>query len=80
MKHQRNAQQIDTSNPAVAAFVRECGLAKHAVSIRLLGVEREDVQIQIDRLNKALGDLVCWTRIQETRDGQGYCAYGTILG
>ncbi|MBK9943659.1 MAG: hypothetical protein IPP13_18790 [Kouleothrix sp.] len=73
-------QRLNTNDPAVAEFVRQCGLAKHAVSIRLIGVEREDVQVQIDRLNKALGELVVWTRVQPTRDSRGYCAYGTILG
>lgn len=80
MKHLRNAQQLDTSDPAVAEFVRECGLAQHAVSIRLLGIKREDVELQVERMVKVFGALVVWTRVQDTRDGRGYCAYGTILG
>lgn len=80
MKHQRTAQELDTSSPAVAEFIRACGLAKHAVSIRLLGIDREDLQVQIDRMSQTFGALLVFTRIQPTRDQRGYVAYGTFLG
>lgn len=74
------AQRIDRSDPAVARWVADCGLAAHAVSLRLIGPDEQDVAIQIERLKKTFGSLLQVTRIQHTRDQREYVAYGTLLG
>ena len=80
MKHQRLSQQIDRSHPAVQQFTKECGLTEHAVSIRLIGVTRADVETQIERLNKAFGELLVMTQPRQTGKGVEWIAYGTIIG
>jgi len=73
------AQRIDRSDPAVARWVAECGLAAHAVSLRLIGPDEADVKLQVDRLKIAFGPLLAVTRIQATQNGREYVAYGTLL-
>lgn len=72
-------QAVDQHDPAVAKFVAECGLASTAVSIRLVGEKESDVQIQIQRLERAFGSLVKMTRPSQSGRGIEWIAYGTLL-
>jgi hypothetical protein len=80
MRHQRNAQRLELSDPTVARFAQECGLAKNAVSIRLVGVSEEDVKIQIARLERAFGALIMMTQARQSGKGMEWIAYGTLVG
>jgi hypothetical protein len=77
---QHNQQTIDQRDPVVAKFVAECGLASTAVSIRLVGEKEADVQIQIQRLERAFGSLVKLTAPRQSGRGIEWIAYGTLLG
>ena len=72
-------QGLDRTDPTVARFVRECGLAGSPVSIRLVGVSKADLDVQIERLDKAFGGLVKMTQPRQTGKGAEWIAYGTIL-
>lgn len=80
MKHQRTAQRLELSDPTVARFAQECGLAKNAVSIRLVGVSAEDVGIQIARLERTFGALIMMTQPRQSGRGEEWIAYGTLIG
>ncbi len=71
---------LDMSDPAVAQFVAECGLASTAVSIRLVGEKESDVRIQIERLERAFGSLIKLTAPRQSGRGVEWIAYGTLLG
>lgn len=80
MRRTREAvQTVDRSDPTVQAFMRDCGLAQNAVTIKLTGASEEDLRLQIDRLQKALGSLLV---MAQPRLGQynEWIAMGTILG
>lgn len=77
---QRQQQTIDRSDPTVARFVTECGLATTAVSIRLVGESEADVMLQVERLEKAFGSLIRMTRASRSGRGVEWIAYGTLLG
>lgn len=79
MKHQRHAQQIDRSDPAVARFIRECGMADNAVTIKLVGASQNDLQIQIERLMKTFGPMITMTAPRMGRFNE-WIVMGTILG
>lgn len=76
----RQQQQIDRSDPAVARFIKECSLATTAVSIRLVGEREEDVQLQVQRLEKVFGSLIAMTAPRQSGRGIEWIAYGTLLG
>lgn len=76
----RQRQLIDRRDPDVARFIAECGLASTAVSIRLIGEKELDVQIQIDRLQRAFGSLIQLTSPKQSGRGIEWIAYGTLLG
>jgi hypothetical protein len=78
MKPKPNGQELDLSNPGVARFAAQCGIAQNAVSIRLVGVSAEDVQLQIDRLSRAYGPMLAMTRPAQSGKGLEWIAYGTI--
>lgn len=73
-------QQLDRSDPIVARFVAECGLATTAVSIRLVGESEADVKLQVQRLEKAFGSLIALTAPRQSGRGIEWIAYGTLLG
>jgi hypothetical protein len=72
-------QRIDRSDPTVAAFVAEYGLAAAPVAIKLTGDTEADVKLQIDRLEKAFGSLVAFTRIRRDSMGVEWVCNGTLL-
>lgn len=76
----KQQQQIDRSDPVVARFAAECGLATTAVSIRLVGESEADVRLQVQRLEKAFGSLVAMTAPRQSGRGKEWIAYGTLLG
>ena len=80
MRQHNNGQKLELSDPTVARFARECGLAKNAVSIRLVGVNQEDVDIQISRVKQAFGPLIKMTQPRQSGHGLEWIAYGTIIG
>jgi hypothetical protein len=73
-------QALDRSDPIVAQFIAECGLATTAVSIRLIGEQEADVKLQIERLQKAFGSLIQLTQPKQSGRGIEWIAYGTLLG
>jgi hypothetical protein len=75
----KHPQVLDRNDPTVARFVRECGLAGSPVSIRLVGVSKADLDIQIQRLERAYGGLVRMTTPRQSGKGSEWIAYGTIL-
>ena len=77
---QQQQQQLDRRDPTVKRFIEECGLAGSPVSIRLVGVTKADLEIQIARLEKSLGGLLRMTQPGQTGRGSEWIAYGTILG
>lgn len=79
MRRRQAMQTLDRSDPAVRAFVRDCGLAENAVTIKLTGASEADLRLQIERLEKALGPLLMMT---QPRLGQynEWIVMGTILG
>jgi len=78
MKQQRAT--IDRSDPSVARFVSECGLATSAVSIRLIGEREEDVTLQKERLERVFGSLIALTAPRQSGRGVEWIVYGTLLG
>jgi len=80
MKHHHNGQQLDLSDPIVAKFALECGLATNAVSIRIIGVSRDDLQVQIARLERSFGRLIMMTEPRQSGRSTEWIAYGTIVG
>ncbi len=80
MSTAQHRAQLDLRDPIVARFVAECGLAKNAVSLRLVGVSEEDVTIQIKRLERTFGTLVMMTQPRQSGRGEEWIAYGTLIG
>lgn len=72
-------QALDLSDPVVKQFVAECDLAAAPVSIRLVGTTAEDVQIQLDRITKAFGQVAQMTAPRQSGRGSEWIAYGTLL-
>jgi len=79
MRRRAQPQQLKRSDPAVAQFVRECGLAENAVSIKLRGASEADLKLQIERLQKAYGPLIQMASPYFGRYGE-WIVMGTILG
>ena len=78
-KRRTTPQQLDSRSPDVRQFVQQCGIAAHPVSIRLVGANLSDVQIQIERLLGLYGERIRMTSPRLTTSGTTWVAYGTIL-
>lgn len=60
--------------------IQEREHAQNAVSIRLVGVSRSDLEIQITRLELMFGALITMTQPRQSGRGAEWIAYGTIVG
>lgn len=78
MRHHTATAQPDISNPDVRHFLAECGLIEHAISIRLIGVTKADLDTQIARLEAAFGTTIAMTQPRQSGHGQEWIAYGTV--
>ena len=72
-------QQIDTSDPIVAQWMADCGLATAPVKIKLTGASLADVQLQCNRLWKVYGSLIHFGRPEHNRVGDEWVVFGTLL-
>ena len=79
MRQRQQQQQLDRTDPTVAQFVKECGLAENAVSIKLRGASEADLKLQIERLEKAYGPLIQMASPYVGRYNE-WIVMGTILG
>jgi hypothetical protein len=70
--------EVDREDPAVAMFLAECEGLAHPVSLRLVGLSESDVQLAIDRLQRALGAAFRPTQPRQSGRGEEWIAYGTI--
>lgn len=70
-------EQLDVSNPEVRSWLAEFGTLQNAVSIRLIGVNLSDLELQIQRLERAFGKTIA---MATPRRGHGveWIVYGTI--
>ena len=72
------AEQVEQSDPIVAMWLYECGLARRPVAIALRGTSREDIEVQIRRLVIAFGDLLDMHPARLSKRERAWVAHGTI--
>jgi hypothetical protein len=70
---------IDTADPYVAHWALECGIVEAPVRFRLVAKSQNDLQVQIERLTKAFGELVRISAQEHNRVGGEHIAYGAFL-
>lgn len=78
MRQRNNTQELDRRDPAVATFLAECDGLDHPVSLRLVGMRQEDVNLVLLRLQRALGAALKPTQARQSGRGEEWIAYGTI--
>lgn len=71
-------QRIDRSDPTVDAFLLQCAGLQHPVSVRLVGVTSEDVQLALAQLAQQFGRRFMPTQPRQSGRGEEWIAYGTI--
>lgn len=76
--HQQDFR-LNRSNPEVAKWADECGLASGPVAIKLTGENEQSVTVQIQRLNRAFGSLITFSLPRRDSRGVAWVAYGTLL-
>jgi hypothetical protein len=66
------------SDPIVARWIADCGMATAPVKIKLTGESQADVLLQYQRLKRSFGALVHFGPIQHNRVGNEWIVFGTI--
>ena len=73
--------RIDRTDPNIAAFLTEIeGRATTPVAIKLTSENREDLALQIKRLELTFGSLVQFSQPRKVSEGVEWIAHGTLLG
>jgi len=80
MKQRTNGQKLERVPIETISAAERYGKAAHPVSLRLVGVTADDVQLQIERLVLTFGPLLQATEPKQSGRGPEWIAYGTIVG
>jgi hypothetical protein len=72
-------QRINSSDPVVARWIVDCGLAGTPVAIKLTGESEDDVALQVRRMERAFGSLVQFSAPRRVSNGVEWIAHGTLL-